>query len=87
MFTINNKLSTNKAPFNSVCLAAKRVRGVLVFSDVGMPGTEAMAAEWHHLKSHQSPVQGLGLEKGQAHVSRSAKNEKVLSGLGAVSVT
>lgn len=81
MFKINNKLSANKAPFNPLCLAAKRVRDVLVFSDMGMPGTEAVAAEWHHLRSHRSPVQGLGLEKGQAHVSRSARKEELLSGL------
>lgn len=55
-FTINNKFSANKVPFNPTCLAAKRVRDVLVFSDMGMPGTEAMAAEWYHLKSHRSPV-------------------------------
>lgn len=52
-----------------------------------MPGTEALGAEWHHLKSHQCPVQGLGLEKGQAYVSGSARNEEALPGLGAVSVT
>ena len=49
-------------------MATKRVRDILVFSDWGVPGTEALA-ERHQLRCPWPLVgeQGLGLEKGPAY--------------------
>lgn len=91
MFIVNNnnKLSAKKSSFHPVCLAAKRVRKMLVFSDLAAPGTEALAAEWYHHRCHQSLVgeHGLILEQGQAHSAWSSGNEEALRRLGAISVT
>lgn len=81
--------SQQKSSFHPACLAAKRVRKMLVFSDLATPGTEASAAEWYHHRCHQPLLgeHGLSLEKGQDHSAWSSGNKEALRGLGAVSVT